>query len=69
MKKIFMLLLLAAGTVQISQAQSLPGSSSIYHQLQKLATTPRVLYLAAHPDDENTRIISWLENDQHVRTA
>lgn len=69
MKKVLLLLLLAAGTVHISQAQSLPGSSSIYHQLQKLATTPRVLYLAAHPDDENTRIISWLENHQHVRTA
>lgn len=28
-----------------------------------------VLYLAAHPDDENTRLISWLANHKHVRTA
>ncbi len=28
-----------------------------------------VLYVAAHPDDENTRLLAWLVNDQHIRTA
>jgi LmbE family N-acetylglucosaminyl deacetylase len=34
--------------------------------LQVLGT---VLYVAAHPDDENTRLISYLSNDQLVRTG
>ncbi len=35
-------------------------------QLQHLVN---VLYVAAHPDDENTRLLAWLVNDQHLRTA
>lgn len=27
------------------------------------------LYLAAHPDDENTRLITWLDNEKLARTA
>lgn len=27
------------------------------------------MYLAAHPDDENTRLLSWLVNDQHANTS
>lgn len=44
-------------------------SSELYHQLEKLNTGASVLYLAAHPDDENTRLISYFENKLHVRTA
>ncbi|MBT6131979.1 MAG: hypothetical protein HOH53_02785 [Flavobacteriales bacterium] len=47
----------------------LKSSVDIYRDVQELERGLRVLYLAAHPDDENTRLISWLENDQHVRTA
>ncbi len=28
-----------------------------------------MLYLAAHPDDENTGLLSWLVNDQNVETG
>ena len=28
-----------------------------------------VLYIAAHPDDENTRLLAWLANDQLYRTG
>ena len=28
-----------------------------------------VLYVAAHPDDENTRLISYFSNERKVRTA
>lgn len=45
------------------------SSAEIYHQLQKLNTGASILYLAAHPDDENTRLISYFENKYHVRTA
>lgn len=44
-------------------------SSEIYHQLLKLGNTSTVLYMAAHPDDENTRLISYFENGLHSRVA
>ncbi len=45
------------------------GSAEILHRLHKLGNTSKVLYLAAHPDDENTRLISWLTNHLHTETA
>jgi LmbE family N-acetylglucosaminyl deacetylase len=38
-------------------------------EFKKLANTVSVLYIAAHPDDENTRLISWLVNEKCVRTG
>jgi LmbE family N-acetylglucosaminyl deacetylase len=46
-----------------------PSSSEILHRLQTLNTLGSVLYIAAHPDDENTRLISYLANGKHVRTG
>lgn len=46
-----------------------PNSSEIIHRLKTLNTLGSVLYLAAHPDDENTRLISYLANGAHVRTG
>lgn len=51
-----------------SFAQSIP-SSAIYHQLLRLKETKRVLYVAAHPDDENTRLIAYLVNGEHAEVA
>ncbi|MDH5367566.1 MAG: PIG-L family deacetylase [Cyclobacteriaceae bacterium] len=45
------------------------NSSEIYHQLKKLNTLGRVLYLAAHPDDENQRIITYFDNEKLVDAA
>lgn len=44
-------------------------SPEMYHQIKALKTLPKVLYLAAHPDDENTALLSWLVNQQHIHTA
>jgi LmbE family N-acetylglucosaminyl deacetylase len=44
-------------------------SSEIYTSIQKLNTVGNALYIAAHPDDENTLLISWLSNEKKVRTA
>lgn len=38
-------------------------------KLQKLGTSTSVLYIAAHPDDENTRLLSYISNELHLRTA
>ncbi len=51
-----------------AHSQSIP-SSNIYHQLLQLHETKRVLYVAAHPDDENTRLIAYLANGEHAEVA
>ena len=56
---------------QITNAQQpqKPSSVEIYNQIQKLNFLGSVLYIAAHPDDENTRLISYLSNEQKARTG
>ncbi|UKJ09150.1 PIG-L family deacetylase [Solitalea lacus] len=51
-----------------AQQQSL-NSAGILLALKKLNTFGTALYIAAHPDDENTRLISWLANEKCVRTG
>ena len=46
-----------------------PTSSEIYEDLQKLNFLGSVLYVAAHPDDENTTAISYFANTVKARTA
>lgn len=52
----------------LSFSQSLP-SSELYHELLKIKETKRVLYVAAHPDDENTRLIAYLANEELAQVA
>ena len=69
-KKISTVFLLGFFTVFCSAQQVRPSKSSeIYRDLKTLKNLPKVLYLAAHPDDENTGLLSWLINDQNVETA
>ena len=44
-------------------------SGEIYEKLNKLNTLASVLYVAAHPDDENTRLISYLANHTKAETT
>lgn len=43
-------------------------SSQIYLKLAQLNNLGTVMYFAAHPDDENTRMIAYLVHHDHVRT-
>ena len=52
-----------------SQQPQKPGASEIYHNLEALNFLGSALYIAAHPDDENTRLISYMANDLHARMA
>jgi LmbE family N-acetylglucosaminyl deacetylase len=54
---------------QIAISQTNYSASNILHQLEAVPVCASVLYVAAHPDDENTRLISYLTNEQHYRTA
>ena len=44
-------------------------SADIYLGLKKLNVLGSVLYIAAHPDDENTRLITYLSKDRLYRTG
>ncbi|MFA7274441.1 MAG: PIG-L family deacetylase [Crocinitomicaceae bacterium] len=45
------------------------SSSEIFAGIQKLNVQGKILYLAAHPDDENTRFIAYCANDKKLTTA
>ncbi len=56
-------------TTAFAQAPRSYTSSEILLQLKKLNTVGSVLYVAAHPDDENTRLIAYLANEKCLRTG
>jgi hypothetical protein len=69
-KKVSTVFILGFYTVFCSAQQVRPSKSSeIYREIKTLKQLPKVLYLAAHPDDENTGLLSWLINDQNVETG
>ncbi|MGO4921201.1 PIG-L family deacetylase [Maribacter spongiicola] len=45
------------------------STADIYHSIEKLNFLGSALYIAAHPDDENTRLISYLANNAKARTG
>lgn len=50
-------------------SQEARSSAEIYEAIEKLKVLGSVLYVAAHPDDENTRLITHLSRGMHLRTA
>jgi len=61
-------LCVAVGNVYAQQPVS-KNSSDILLSMKKLKNTASVLYIAAHPDDENTRLLAYLANERCVRTG
>ncbi len=69
-RKVIVVFILSSYSVFCSAQQVRPSKSSeIYRELKTLKHLPKVLYLAAHPDDENTGLLSWLINGQNVETG
>ena len=71
MLKRYLLLLFFSFFCLSTQAQQpkKPNSSDIFESIKKLNFLGSVLYIAAHPDDENTRLISYMSNNVKARTA
>ena len=71
MRQIKLCLLILIGTIVSLPAQQPDklNSSEIFEAVQKLNVLGSVLYVAAHPDDENTRLISYMSNHAKARTA
>lgn len=55
----------------LTQAQISPqyNAAEILQGIKKLNVTGNVLYIAAHPDDENTRLLAYLAKEKLYKTA
>jgi len=52
-----------------AQSQRSYNAAEIKQGLEALSVTGRVLYIAAHPDDENTRLLAYLSKGKKYKTA
>ena len=67
MKKLPMFLLSMICFVQILFGQN--NSAAIFSQLKQMEVLGSVLYIAAHPDDENNAFLPYLTKERRYRTA
>lgn len=65
----FLLFALVWGSTALAQRPVSRSSADIFQGLQKLKVVGSVLYIAAHPDDENTRLLAYLANERKYRTG
>ncbi|NLR57981.1 PIG-L family deacetylase [Chitinophaga polysaccharea] len=63
------ILLAAIGLPAMAQPSPAWNAADIRLQLKKLDTLGSVLYVAAHPDDENTRLLGYLAKEKLYRTG
>lgn len=70
MKRTFLLAIFLSGLCRVF-AQTAPPTdiATIEQNLKKLNVLGSVLYVAAHPDDENTRLLAYLAQEKHYRTG
>ena len=70
-RSLFYLIIILLFPVNSLKSQEIQfySSSNIISMLDKLDVFGKVLYVAAHPDDENTRLIAYLSNEMKYETA
>jgi LmbE family N-acetylglucosaminyl deacetylase len=62
-------LMLSTASAAPSLRPPQPGSAQLERLLDRLLVVGNVLYVAAHPDDENTRLLAFLSNGMLLRTG
>ena len=68
----FATLFFLSGLISFSSLAQKPeryNASEVRQMLKKLNVLGSVMYIAAHPDDENTQMIAYLANDRLYETA
>ena len=65
----FLFLITVYSSTVKAQTPATYNSADIYMQLKKLNVLGSVLYVAAHPDDENTRLLAYLSKEKQYRTG
>ena len=69
MRYLYLLLSLLSVVRLAGQAPDQPTSGELHAAIEKLGVLGSALYVAAHPDDENTRMIAYLANVARVETG
>jgi LmbE family N-acetylglucosaminyl deacetylase len=69
MKHLLVCSILCAVQFLNGQSPQAVGSADILFNLQKLGQGGSVLYIAAHPDDENTRLLTYLSKELKIRVS
>ena len=64
----FLALLIFLGYQSVAQYHPMNMSQALA-EMQRFSSGKRVLYIAAHPDDENTRLIAWFSNALNAETT
>ncbi len=64
-----MIAFLLAMTLSPSLSPAQPDAAHLQRFIERLSPGARVLYVAAHPDDENTRLIAWLTQVKKLRVG
>src|SRR3984885_6437364 len=57
------------GGAAVAQGPATITSAEIFLRLKKLNVLGTVLYVAAHPDDENSRLIAYMAKERLFRTG
>ncbi|MFY0530429.1 PIG-L family deacetylase [Archangium gephyra] len=60
---------LGLSSTSLAQAPRQPHAGELAADLRRLGVTGSVLYVAAHPDDENTRLLAYLAGGRGFRTG
>lgn len=68
-KSVFSFFLLLLSLSSFGQAPQKLSSSEIYQDIKSLNFLGNVLYIAAHPDDENTSLITYFSKHKHAKTT
>ncbi len=68
-KFLLIILIFCCSLFSLGQSPGSYTSSEILLHLKKLDVLGSVLYIAAHPDDENSRLMAYLANDKLYRTG
>ncbi|MES2827984.1 MAG: PIG-L family deacetylase [Bacteroidota bacterium] len=69
--KLFLPFLILITSTHVLHAQNMQqlNAAEIKQGLESLNVSGSVLYIAAHPDDENTRLLAFLAKEKKVRTG
>lgn len=70
MRRLLLALFICVYSLPVAaQAPASYTSAELLQKLKKLHVLGSVLYIAAHPDDENTRLLAYLANERLYRTG
>ncbi|WP_442794210.1 PIG-L family deacetylase [Pelobium manganitolerans] len=67
--KLIFIYFLFINTFAYAQTSPQLNASEILNHIKKLGVTGSVLYIAAHPDDENTKLLAYLAKEKLYKTA